>query len=136
MPRAEQTLVLVLRLCAAVLLVALGAVVMPFSWMAAVHAGLGLGELPDVPLLGYLTRSISGLYAFHGAMMWFMSRDVRRFAPLLRFQAWCSLVFGTGLLILDLAVGMPWFWTLVEGPFVVAIGVVVLALLQRLPAPP
>src|SRR5262245_42957351 len=117
-------LVLVLRLCALVLLLALVAVVLPFSWMASIYAGLGLGELPDVPLMGYLTRSLSGLYAFHGALMWFMSGDVRRFAPVLRFQAWCSVVFGVGMVVLDVAVGLPWFWIAVEGPSIVAIGVV------------
>jgi hypothetical protein len=126
-------LVLVLRLGALVLLLALVAVVMPFSWMASIYAGLGLGELPDVPLMGYLTRSTSGLYVFHGAMMWFMSGDVRRYAPVLRFQAWCSVVFGLGMVLLDAAVGLPWFWVAVEGPSIIAIGVVMLLLLRRHP---
>jgi hypothetical protein len=134
MNQPERTLAWLLRLCAAVLLLALVAVVMPASWMASIHAGLGLGDLPDVPLVGYLTRSISGLYAFHGAMMWFMSGDVRRFAPVLRFQAWCSIAFGAAMVILDWSVGLPWFWVVIEGPSVMAVGTVTLALLRRLPA--
>ncbi len=43
------------------MLTALGAVVMPFDWMNVIHRQAGLGELPDVPIVGYLTRSISGL---------------------------------------------------------------------------
>src|SRR5262245_41157498 len=112
-------LVLVLRFCAAVLLLALVAVVMPFSWMAAIHVRLGLGELPDVPLMSYLTRSLSGLYAFHGALIWFLSTDVRRYAPVLRFLAWCSMAFGVGMVFLDLAVGMPVGWVVMEGPIIV-----------------
>ena len=60
------------------MLTALGAVVMPFEWMNSIHRQVGLGELPHVPIVGYLTRSISGLYALHGALLLFLAGDVRR----------------------------------------------------------
>lgn len=44
------------------MLTALVAVVMPYEWMNVIHRQAGLGELPHVPIVGYLTRSISALY--------------------------------------------------------------------------
>ena len=29
----------------------------PYSWMDAIHQGLGMGKLPDAPIVGYLVRS-------------------------------------------------------------------------------
>ena len=55
------------------MLTALGAVVMPFELMNVIHQQMGLGELPHVPIVGYLTRSISALYALHGALLVFMA---------------------------------------------------------------
>jgi hypothetical protein len=42
-------------------------------------------------------------------------------------------VFGVGLAVLDVAVGLPWFWVVVEGPSIVAVGIVMLVLLRKLP---
>lgn len=87
MNRNERILVWLLRLGGAVMLTALGAVVMPFDWMNSIHRQVGLGELPHVPIVGYLTRSISALYALHGALLVFMAVDVRRYLPVVRFLA-------------------------------------------------
>jgi len=130
---SEKTLVLILRLAAVTLLLALGAIFLPFSWMAAVHAWLGLGELADTPLTGYLTRSLSALYAFHGAILFLVSLDVRRYGPLIRLLAVGNIVFGAVLLILDLSLGLPLFWTLSEGPSVMALGAVLFWLQRRCP---
>ena len=73
MNRNERILVWLLRLGGAVMLTALGAVVMPFDWMNSIHRQVGLGELPHVPIVGYLTRSISALYTLHGALLVFMA---------------------------------------------------------------
>ncbi len=54
MNRNELILIWLLRLGGVVMLTALGAVVMPYSWMNAIHQQLGLGELPHVPIVGYL----------------------------------------------------------------------------------
>ena len=127
----QRALVLLLRMAAVLLLLALGAVVFPFSWMAAIHGWLGMGELPDRPIVGYLARSLSAMYAIHGALAWLLSLDVRRFAPVIYFQAVVTIVFGVGMLLLDLVEGMPLFWTLCEGPFVAALGIALLALIRR-----
>jgi len=134
MKNPERLLVWLLRLFGASTLIALGAVFMPHDWMNLIHQRLGMGELPHLPIVGYLTRSISALYALHGALLIFLSLDVRRYLPLVRFLGAASAVMGVLLLGLDLAVGMPVFWTVAEGPPVVALGLVILILARRVKA--
>ena len=99
---------------------------MPFDWMNAIHRQVGLGDLPHVPIVGYLTRSISALYALHGALLVFLAGDVLRYLPVVRFLAVAGAVFGVLMLAIDGAVGMPLPWTVAEGPFVVALSAVIL----------
>jgi hypothetical protein len=122
----ERILIWLLRLGGAVMLTALGAVVMPCDWMNSIHRQVGLGELPHAPIVGYLTRSISGLYALHGALLVFLAGDVRRYLPVVRFLAVAGAVFGAMMLAVDCAVGMPLPWTVGEGPYVVALSAVIL----------
>ena len=75
-----------------------------------------MGELPDAPIIGYLTRSLSLMYAMHGAVLLFLSGDVRRFLPVVKFVAALTILLGLWLIALDVVVGMPWFWTVCEGP--------------------
>jgi hypothetical protein len=105
-----------LRIAAGVLLLAFPAVLLPFAWMQAVHRWLGMGELPERPILAYLARSLSGFYGIHGLLLLFVSFDVRRYLPLIRFILAVSALGGVGLLVIDLTAGMPWFWTWTEGP--------------------
>jgi hypothetical protein len=137
MNRYERILVWLLRLGGAVMLTALGAVVMPFEAMNVIHQQTGLGELPHVPIVGYLTRSISALYALHGALLVFLASDVRRYLPVVRFLAIAGAVFGVVMLGIDCAVGMPLPWTAGEGPYVIALSAVILWLTgpKRFPSP-
>ncbi len=136
MNRNETILAWLLRLGGAVMLTALGAVVMPFDWMNVIHRQAGLGELPHVPIVGYLTRSISGLYALHGALLVFLARDVRRYLSVVRFLAVAGAAFGAMMLAIDCAVGMPLPWAVCEGPFVVLLSAIILWLTgsKRFPA--
>ena len=127
-----RALVLVLRVVGVVTLLALGAVFMPHVWMSAIHERMGLGPLAETPIIGYLTRSLSGMYAVHGALLLYMSCDVARYLPAIRFLAALTLIAALGLLALDLSMHMPTGWTLAEGPVVLLIG----ASLLLLPAPP
>ena len=131
MNRTEKTLSLLLRLGGAVMLAALGAVVMPFDWMNRIHQFLGMGALPDFPIVGYLTRSLSAFYALHGALLLFVAGDVRRYLPVIRFLALAAGVFGAVMLVLDRLVGMPLGWTVVEGPYVAAISALLFWLAGR-----
>ncbi|MCY2991824.1 MAG: hypothetical protein NTY19_28700 [Planctomycetota bacterium] len=131
----EKTLRLFLQAFAVLLLTALAPVVMPFAWMQATHRWLGLGELPTGPIIGYLARSLSLLYAFHGALLLAISFDVRRYLPLIRVFAVLGIVFGVSVLSLDWTVGLPLSWILSEGPFIIPASVLVLWLAGRVATP-
>jgi len=127
LPSESRTLlVVVLRFFGALDLIAFLAIMMPQTWMASAHSVLGLGEFPDAPIVGYLARSSSALYALHGAMILFISFDVQRYARLITFLAIAALIHGAVMLGIDWAVGMPWVWTMFEGPGFAASGIVVL----------
>jgi len=132
MNRAEKILAWLLRATGAVMLLALITVVMPFAWMDFIHRQIGMGKLPDAPIVEYLTRSASALYAVHGALLIFAASDVRRYLALIRFLAWVAILFGPVMIGIDLVAGLPLRWTVCEGPFILAIGVVFLRLTQRL----
>ncbi len=107
-----------LRLFGVTTLAATEAIVMPYDWMNLIHQRLGMGELPHLPIVEYLTRSISALYALHGALILFVSLDVHRYLPIVRVLGWAGVVMGVLLVGLDRAVGMPVLWTIGEGPSV------------------
>jgi hypothetical protein len=111
-----------LRLEGTISLLALFAVVMPYSSMDATHQWLGLGRLPDQPIVGYLARSLSAFYALFGAFMWYLSFDLHRHRPTLCFLGVTTVVFGLILLGIDWFEGLPLFWRLWEGPMVCLIG--------------
>ena|ERR1700686_3031083 len=111
---AERLLVWFLRISAVMFLSAALAVVMPTAWMAAISKWYGI-EFPDVPLMQYLARAMSAVYATMGASYWFMSCDVRRYLPLLRFTVPLTAVFTVATIALDLWIPMPPDWTVGEG---------------------
>jgi hypothetical protein len=111
---------------------AIVAAFMPFYCMAAVHERwLGMGPLPNAPIVEYLARSTSVFYALHGVLMFIVSTDLRRFAPILSFIVYSGILCGAGLLFMDCSIGMPRSWTIGEGPFVMAISLVMLALKKK-----
>ncbi len=124
--RREFLLVWGLRLMGVVDMLALIAVVMPIEWMSRINDLCGLGPLPESKIVGYLARTTSALYALHGALILFISCDVARYRPLISFLGLIAVIHGVILLGIDLAVGMPFFWTLLEAPSFVFIGLVVL----------
>jgi hypothetical protein len=131
MNRYENTLVVLLRIAGAILLTALIPAVMPFAWMQNIHSRLGMGELQERPIVGYLTRSVSLMYAMHGALVLFVSLDVRRYLPVVKCLAVLAVLFGMGMLVLDFTVRMPSSWTACEGPFIAILGGVMLWLTGR-----
>jgi hypothetical protein len=132
--RADRHLALALRVCGGVTLLALPCAVMPRSWMEATHAVLGLGEMPSGPIVDYLARSMSLLYAFFGVLALVLASDVRRYRPLIETVAILSILLGPAFLAVDLSAGLPWHWVLGDGPVVVAIGVGLWYLVRRVPA--
>jgi hypothetical protein len=91
---AERWLVLLLRAVGGVCLLALIALLMPGSWVDAGHAWLGWGHFPDAPIATYLARSVSALSAFYGGLLVALSFDVRRYAPIVRYQAAAIMVLS------------------------------------------
>jgi hypothetical protein len=120
--RTESFLRFVLRWEGSVTLLALVAVVMPYSWMDATHQWLGLGRLPDQPIVGYLTRSLSALYALLGGLLWALSFDLQRHRPTICFLGVAIVIFGAMLTAIDWVEGLPLWWRVWEGPWVMVMG--------------
>ncbi|HEX4952925.1 MAG TPA: hypothetical protein VF017_05960 [Thermoanaerobaculia bacterium] len=109
-PDPHRPLRLWLRFQAAVMGCAFLFVFVPTAWMQAINNLMGLGPLPEAPIVGYLTRSLSALYGVYGSLHWLSATDPERLKPLIRYMAWAALAWGPGLAAIDLAVGMPATW--------------------------
>src|SRR5262245_25198253 len=95
---------------------------MPVSWMAATHQWLGLGEMPTAPVVEYLARSLSAFYALVGALCLVVASDLERYRFLVRFLGAAFALMSVVFLGVDLAAGMPWWWSASEGPGGVVFG--------------
>jgi hypothetical protein len=118
MTQAEKHLQRVLRIGGLGLLAALTGAFMPRPWMAQLHEMLDLGPFPAQPIVVYLARSTSGLYAFMGGLLWLLARDVRRNHLLINYVGVMGLIASAGLFVTDIRIHMPLYWILVEGPVV------------------
>ena len=127
----RRLLVALLRLGGGVTVTAFLAILLPVEWMAAAHRWLGLGEFPQSAVVDYLARSIAALYGFHGVLLFIVARDPDRFAAIVRYIGFMNIAFGAILVAIDAHAGLPWWWTLGEGPPIIAFGVVVLLLNRR-----
>ena len=132
MTRSEKLLRVLLRIVGSSALLAAPCAMMPYAWMDAVHEWLGLGELPAEPVVGYLARSTSAFYAVIGGLLWVVSFDLRRHRVVLYYLGAAHVLFGLFLVGVDLAEGMPWWWTVGEGPPTVGFGLLILALVRGL----
>ena len=119
----------VLRLVGAVEVLAFGAVVLPRAWMNAMHARMGLADMPEGPVFDSVMRQVSFTYGLHGIGMWLIASDVVRYRPLVILTGIGYLAAGPAFLLIDLSNGMPWFWTAGNGGSCLLIGVLVLGLL-------
>jgi hypothetical protein len=63
----------------------------------------------------YLARSLSAFYAVMGALCLMLTSDLERYRPLVRFLGLAFALMSLVLLGVDLAAGMPWWWTTSEG---------------------
>jgi hypothetical protein len=123
MTKGDKSLVILFRYLLGVgSLFAQVAVFMPMSWMAATHRWLGLVEMPTGPVVEYLARSLSSFYAVMGALCLVVAADLDRYRPLVRFLGLAFAPMSLVLLGVDLAAGMPWWWSASEGPGGVVFG--------------
>jgi hypothetical protein len=134
---ARSLLVFLLRLGGTMTLLAFPMMLLPDESMAAIHRWLGMGELPRAPVVGYLARSVSALYGFHGVLLFIIATDPVRYRRFVVYIGWMNVTFGLMLLGIDLHAGLPGWWTAVEGPGLVVLGVVLLFLSRAIdPAAP
>ena len=133
--KSGQTLVWILRIMGSSSLLALIFVAVPHAWMDSIHSALGMGPLPAEPVVGYLARSTSAMYALLGGLLWVVSFDLRRYRRILIYLGAAITSFGVMLLVVDWSEGMPLFWTVWEGPFVAVFGLVILFLIRKQQSP-
>jgi hypothetical protein len=135
-PQRAETLLRWLLIANGVMtLLALPAVFMPTSWMDMFHRRLELGPLPAGPIVQYLARSVSALYAAFGSLTLVIAWDLRRFAPLVTWWGITAILFGAILSWVDSHAPMPAHWSWSEVPYTLITGTLVLILQRRMAVP-
>lgn len=89
-----------------------------------------MGEFPRRPVVDYLARSVAALYGFHGILLFVVSADPAKYRTIINYLVFMNVGLGVMLIAIDLHAGLPMWWTLVEGPSVIAVGLL-LAVLNR-----
>jgi hypothetical protein len=126
MAKSDKVLVIILRYLLGIPgLFALVAVLVPLSWLAATHRWLGLGEMPTASVVEYLARSVSATYALLGALCLVMASDLERYRSMVRFFGVALALLGIVFTGVDVGAGMPWWWTVFEGPPGVLVGALI-----------
>jgi hypothetical protein len=105
--------------------------VMPLEWMHSIHGWLGLGQMPEGPIVEYLARSTSGAYTILGVFLLLFSSDLPKYRTAIFFAAATVLGIGLGLGAFHLGSGMPLYWRIGEPFFCLFLGMVVLVLNLR-----
>jgi hypothetical protein len=111
----------VLRATAVLLLLAFVGAALPESWMKAAYEAGGLGQWPDGALLVYLARAVSLLYGFYGVLALYLSFDVQRYRPLVRFLAVASFPFAPVMFVVIWLAGLPAVWAVSESTSILVI---------------
>lgn len=128
----DRLLFRLVRINAAILLLAAPCALLPVVWMERIHGELlGPGSFPDAPITRYLARSLCLVYAMHGVVVLAASFDWPRYRSLVPFLALVHMGYGCSMALQDMASGMPWWWTLAEGPTITGYGVVVFLVARK-----
>jgi hypothetical protein len=85
--------------------------------MKAVYERGGLGPWRGGALLVYLARKVSLLYGFWGVLARYLSFDVRRYLPLIRFLAIAGFPFVPVMFVVIWAAGLPVAWAVPDHSF-------------------
>lgn len=99
-----------LRFCGVMMLLALPAVFFSAAVMDAVHQSLGLGKLPEGPIVLYLARALSVFYAGFGMLTLLISSDTARYRPIITWWGLVSIVLGGLLVAIEWSAGLPAAW--------------------------
>ena len=127
----ERWLLIVVRVLGIFELFAIPFIFVPFAWMGEIHEHLGLGSIPEGRIVSYLARSLSGFYAINGVILLYISFDLKYYWSLLKLLVAIFITMGFTLTILDLSLGMPFSWTLSEGPVEILLGGLMWWLMKR-----
>ena len=114
MRNAERWLKLLLFVWGFPPVLAIIAFVMPTSWMAVAHEWLGMGALPNKPIVDYLARYASAMSALYGLFVLLLMTDVRRYAPAITMQAIAIIVFSGVGSVFAWRAGMPSWWIIAD----------------------
>lgn len=106
----ESMLKLLLRWFGGFAVIAAFPFVMPQRWMALTHEWLGMGVLPDQPVVEYLARTTSALFAIYGGLLLILATDVQRYGRVITYQAAVTLVAATVGAVFGWRAGMPAWW--------------------------
>jgi len=117
--RDLRTLRILLRAIAIMGMAAVVACVMPHAWMDWFHRQIGLGALPDQPIVSYLTRSLSLFYVWVGVFAWYLCGDLERHMPMVRFLGGTGFGIGVATAGISLSAGLPWWWWASEAAFAI-----------------
>ncbi len=120
------------RLIGSSSLLALIFVAAPRSWMESIHLQSGMGQLPEGPVVGYLARSLSAFYALMGGLFWVISFDLDRNRIVVSYLGRAIVILGVILIGVDWWEGLPFFWKLWEGPFMIVMGLLIWSWSRRL----
>lgn len=129
--RYDKWLRWVLVLTGIVMLLALPAVVMPKTWMAALHQKLEMGDFPEQPIAEHLARWTSALYALLGALTLLFATDLAKYRQAITGIALGIPAVSCLLFIMDNQSGLPVIHLLADLISAVSFGAAVLVL-QRL----
>ncbi len=91
---SRRLLIVLLRFGAVMTGLAFLTLPLPVETMVSTHRWLGLGELPRAPIVEYLARSVSAFYGFHGVLLFLLSSNVDRFAPIITYIAVMNVLLG------------------------------------------
>jgi hypothetical protein len=75
---------------------------------------MGLGSFPSEPIADYLARSVSSLCAFYGGLLLTLSRDVERFAPIIKYQAVAIMLLSAFGIFAGTRAGLPATWLIAD----------------------
>jgi hypothetical protein len=106
-----------LRFLAIVQMLTIAVVFVPVEWIAAWHVWLGVGTMPDDPVLRYVIRGASLAQGAIGVLLWVIANDVVRFRPLVVTTAWIYLLGAPSYYFIDSVAGMPRFWCIFDCAF-------------------
>jgi hypothetical protein len=121
----EKILIIILRLSGLMLITAFVAVFLPYEMMTSIHFQIGLGTMPQLPILDYLARSVSMFYGIHGVIVIYISYNLNKYLQFLKLLCYLGLLFGLSLFFIDINASMPSYWTFGESPIVVLLNLVI-----------